>query len=77
MKIIISPFLKAIAVDHPARMTSDKGKAPKKEESVDSESSVDSRKGVSWGHLMVDFTQGTTLHGVRYITATTPYIVRR
>ena len=31
----------------------------------------------SWSTLIYNFTQDTTFHGVRYITAETPYISRR
>ena len=30
-----------------------------------------------WSTLVYNFTQDTTFHGVRYITAETPYISRR
>ena len=31
----------------------------------------------SWSQLMVDFTQETTLHGIRYVTAESRYFISR
>ena len=33
--------------------------------------------GVSWKQLLFTFTQDTTLHGIKYTTAPTPFILRR
>ena len=41
---------------------------------MDTSVQPDSRK---WGRLVYDFTQETTMHGVRYITAATHYVLRR
>ena len=30
-----------------------------------------------WGTLLKDFTQETTLHGIRYVTARTRFVLRR
>ena len=32
---------------------------------------------MSWWELVYDFTQNTTLHGIRYITLTSKFFIRR
>ena len=34
-------------------------------------------KVARWRELAVDFTQNTTLHGIRYVFQETPYLLRR
>ena len=35
------------------------------------------KEGRDWKDLAVDFTQATTLHGIRFVTEDTKYLTRR
>ena len=40
-------------------------------------SSGTSEKDASWKSLLYDYSQETTIHGIRYLFMATPYVTRR